>query len=186
MTTTAARAISPDAFLRLPEQKPALELNPDGTISAKMSPNTDHAALQMHIGRLLLNHLDAVRQPGYVYSELRTNLAGASRLPDVAFYRQRPRTSTRKHALVAADLSIEILSPRDDVDEQRAKCRWYLEQGGQFALLVDPATPRRCVELFGPDAAHGQFYDATRLPLEQLLPGLNLTPDAIFAILDTP
>jgi len=93
--------------------------------------------------------------------------------------------SARKHAPVAADLSIEILSPRDDVDEQRAKCRWYLEQGGQFALLVDPG-PRRCIDLFGPAAAFGQFFDATRLPLGQLLPDLNLTPDAIFAILDTP
>lgn len=82
MTTTASRAINLDEFLRLPEQKPALELNPDGTISAKMSPNTDHAALQMHIGRLLLNHLDAVHQPGYVYSEL---LPGLELTPDAIF-----------------------------------------------------------------------------------------------------
>ncbi len=87
MTTTAARAIRPDAFLRLPEQEPALELNPDGTISAKISPNTDHAALQPHIAYLLLRHLEATGQQGYVYTEPRTNLAGASRLPDVAFYR---------------------------------------------------------------------------------------------------
>ena len=138
MTTTARLTL--DQFLQLPEQEPALEFDSDGTIHEKLSPTTEHGALQAHLARLLLNWIDVdpVRRRGYVYTELRTNVAGASKLPDVALYRHRPRESARKHALEVADLAIEMLSPRDDLDDQRARCQWYLDHGARVAMLVDP------------------------------------------------
>src|SRR5438477_7649301 len=150
---TSAR-LSLDQFLEIPEQEPALEFDSDGTIHEKMSPNTEHAALQAHLAHLLLNWIDVgpARRMGYVYTELRTNVAGASKLPDVAFYRHRPHESARKHALEVADLAIEILSPRDDLEEQRAKCQWYLDHGAQIAMLVDPG--ERSVTLFGSTGQH--------------------------------
>src|SRR5437660_352153 len=137
---TATASLSLDQFLRIPEQEPALEFDSDGTIHEKMSPNTEHGALQAHLARLLLNWIDVdpPRRRGYVFTELRTNVAGASKLPDLAFYRRMPRASVRKHALELADVAIEILSPRDDADEQLAKCQWYVDHGSQVALLVDP------------------------------------------------
>jgi Uma2 family endonuclease len=57
--TTATTRLTLKRFLDIPEQKPALELTPEGTIHEKMSPNTDHSALQLQIGRLLLNWIDA-------------------------------------------------------------------------------------------------------------------------------
>jgi Uma2 family endonuclease len=180
MATTTTR-LTLDQFLELPEQEPALEFDADGRIHEKMSPNTEHGALQAHIGHLLLTWVDVdpPRRRGYVYTELRINVAGASRLPDVAFYRRKPRESKRKHALEVADLSIEILSPRDDLDEQRAKCQWYLDQGGKVAILVDPV--ERSVTRFEPSGQREVFSGPE--PLE-LLPELTLSLGDVFAVLD--
>jgi Uma2 family endonuclease len=119
-----------------------------------------------------------------VYTELRTNLHGASRLPDVAFYFRRPRASRRKHALVAADISIEILSPSDDLEQQQDKCRWYVREGSSVVLLVDPES--RTIQLFTSTALEPRTYmgDTVLEILDELLPGMRLTPDRVFEILD--
>jgi Uma2 family endonuclease len=180
MTDTTAR-LTLGQFLAIPEQKPALEFDTDGTIHEKMSPNTEHSALQAHIAHLLLKWVDVdpPRRRGYVYTELRTNVAGASKLPDVAFYRQRPRASRRKHALDVADVSIEILSPRDDRDEQEAKCQWYVDQGAQVAVLVDPVA--RSVTRFEP---RGQLALPSPSDTLVLLPGLQFRLADVFSVLD--
>ena len=179
MTTTAHLTL--DQFLQIPEQEPALEFDADGTIHEKMSPTTEHGALQAHLAHLLLSwiDLDPPHRRGYVYTELRTNVGGASKLPDVAFYRLRPRESARKHALEVADLAFEILSPRDDLEEQRAKCQWYVEHGAQLAALVDPG--QRSVTLFEL-VGHVQVFSSGSTLL--LLPGLELALDDIFSVLD--
>jgi Uma2 family endonuclease len=179
MTTTERLTL--EQFLAIPEQEPALEFWADGTIHEKMAPTTEHAALQAHIARLLLNWIDAdpARRRGYVYTELRTNVAGASKLPDVAFYRRKPRESARKHALEVADVAIEILSPRDDLDEQLAKCQWYLEHGAQIAVLIDPV--ERSARRIQPLAQNEVWAPMDVLVL---LPGLELRLADVFSILD--
>ena len=179
MTTTAHLTL--DQFLELPEQEPALEFDSDGTIHEKMSPNTEHGALQAHLAHLLLSWiaLDPPHRRGYVYTELRTNVGGASKLPDVAFYRRRPRESARKHALEVADVAVEILSPRDDQEEQRAKCQWYVDHGARVAMLVDPG--QRSVTLF---ESVGQVEVVLSGGTLALLPGFELALDDIFSVLD--
>jgi Uma2 family endonuclease len=178
MTTTARLTL--EQFLELPEQKPALEFDADGTIHEKMSPNIQHSALQAHIAHLLLRwvEVDPQSRRGYVYTELRTNVAGASKLPDVGFYRRQPRGSQRKHALDVADVAFEILLPRDDVDEQRAKCRWYLDHGAEVAVLIDPVA-RTVTRFEGLDEVELSPRDAL-----VLLPGLELGLDELFSVLD--
>jgi len=179
MTTTARLTL--EQFLEIPEQEPALEFDADGTIHEKLSPNTEHGALQAHLARLLLNWIDVdpSQRRGYVYTELRMIVAGASKLPDVAFYRRRPRESARKHALEVADLAIEILSPRDDPDEQRAKCRWYVDHGAEVALLVDPV--ERLVTLF---EVNQQARVLRRTGTVMALPELELALGQVFSVLD--
>jgi len=179
MTTTAHLTL--DQFLQIPEQEPSLEFDADGTIHEKLSPNTEHGALQAHLAHLLLSWIDVdpPHRRGYVYTELRTNVAGASKLPDVAFYRHRPRESVRKHALEVADLPVEILSPRDDVEEQRATCQWYVEHGAHVAMLVDPG--QRSVTLF---ESGGQVEVLSSGGALVLLPGLELALEDIFSVLD--
>ncbi len=180
MTVTTTAPFTLDQFLRIPEQEPALEFDSDGTIHEKMSPNTEHAALQARLAHLLLSWIDvdAPRRRGYVYTELRTNVAGASKLPDVAFYRHKPRASVRKHALEVADVVIEILSPRDDVEEQLAKCQWFVDHGAHVAVLVDPG--QRSVTRVGSGSLEVLSGHATLV----LLPRLELPLDDIFCVLD--
>jgi Uma2 family endonuclease len=180
MTTTTTR-LTLDQFLDLPEQKPALEFDADGTIHEKMSPNSEHSILQAHIAYLLRRWVDVdrPRRRGYVYTELRTNLAGASKLPDVAFYRRRARESDRKHALDVADVAFEILSPRDDPDDQLEKCQWYVDQGAQVAVLVDPV---------GRSVTRLDKVSQVDLALASdtltLLPGLEFKLAEVFSVLD--
>jgi Uma2 family endonuclease len=178
---TSTTRLTLDQFLELPEQKPGLEFDADGTIHQKMAPNTAHSALQLHIGRLLLNWIDAdpSRRRGYAYSELRTNVSGASKLPDVAFYRRRPPESERQHALSVADVAIEILTPDDRLAEQRAKCEWYVQQGAQVAVLIDPR--RRTATRFDSSGASEIVSEEGRLTL---LPGLELTLADVFSVLN--
>jgi Uma2 family endonuclease len=174
-----------EAFLEAdPEEPPYLEYEGDGLVRRKMSPTTDHGAIAAHLCGLF-DHWQ--RQTGrrlYVYVELRTISGSFARLPDVSVYRSRPPGSERKHALRVADLSIEIRSPRESLLQQHAKCRWYLEQGSQAALLLDPDT--EIAEYFGPAGAWEAYVGTRVLPLEDILPGLDLTPQAIFTILHQP
>ena len=174
-----------EAFLEAdPEEPPYLEYEGDGLVRRKMSPTTDHGAIAAHLCGLL-DHWQ--RQTGrrlYVYVELRTISGRLARLPDVSVYRTRPPENARKHALRVADLSIEIRSPRESLLQQRAKCRWYLEQGSRAALLLDPDT--ETAEYFGPAGASDTYAGTRVLPLDDILPGLDLTPQAIFAVLHQP
>ena len=180
--TNEIRRFTLEDFLAIPEQQPALEYHADGSTSQKAAGDTNHAALQAHLAHLLLNYADAVSpRRGYVYTELRTNIGGASRLPDVAFYRQQPPESGRKHALAPADVAVEILSPGDVLEDQRAKCRWYVSLGAACALLVDPLT--RTVEVFEQAGSRSASGSESLLP-PTIAPGLALSPNAIFAVLD--
>jgi Uma2 family endonuclease len=174
-----------EAFLEAdPEEPPYLEYEGDGLVRRKMSPTTDHGAIAAHLCGLC-DHWQ--RQTGrrlYVYVELRTIAGSLARLPDVSVYRSRPPENARKHALKVAELSIEIRSPRESLLQQRAKCRWYLEQGARAALLLDPDA--ETAEYFGPAGASDTYVGTRVLPLDDLLPGLDLTPEAIFAILHQP
>ncbi|MCA1646780.1 MAG: Uma2 family endonuclease [Chloroflexi bacterium] len=180
MTTTTFTLAD---FLAIPEQQPALEFNPDGSIQQKMAPTFAHAELQAHLVYLLRRYLEeAPDQIGHVVSELRTTVGGASRLPDVGYYRGgRPRLGKAQDALRVADLVVEILSPSDDREQQRDKCRWYLDQGASAALLLDPQT--EIAEYFGPGGVWNAYLGTHSLPLSKILPGLGLTAKAIFAIL---
>jgi Uma2 family endonuclease len=180
---TTATGFTLADFLRIPEQKPALEFNPDQSITQKMAPNFPHSELQVHVAYLFRRYLDGhADEHGHVVSELRTTVGGASRLPDVAYYRGgRPRLGANRDALSAADLAVEILSPKDDREVLRAKCRWYIEQGSRAVLLLDPEA--EIAEYFGPAGTWDAYLGTRVLPLEDILPALDLTPQAIFAIL---
>jgi Uma2 family endonuclease len=172
-----------EQFLRLPETKPALEFQ-CGRITQKVSPSTDHAALQKH----LLALLDAIGV-GQAFPELRTVLPQASKVPDVAFFVTAelpisPAGRWLRYPEWAPTIAVEIASPDQDLAELREKCHFYVEQGSRLALLVLPETelvevfvantqPRICageaaidelVAVFGPAAA-------------------PLTPSAIFTAL---
>ena len=173
-------ALEPDTY-----EPPYLEYEGEGLVRRKMSPNPQHSELQPYLAHLLLSFGARSGQRLHVYTELRTTAGGRSRLPDVAVYvDRRPRESQRREALDVADVSIEILSPDDSRLQLRAKCRWYLEHGSRAALLLDPAA--EIAEYFGRAGASDTYAGTRVLPLDDILLGLDLTPQAIFAILHQP
>jgi Uma2 family endonuclease len=177
--------LDPDAL-----EPPYFEYEGDGLIRRKMSPNTDHAAIAFGLSHLFGAYRDRTGRSLYGYVELRTNVGDRSRLPDVAIYvGSRPAENERQQALVIATLSVEIRSPRQSLLEQRAKCQWYLDRGGTFAMLADPADRSTIVfSKVGADAARTaekrydwQASDALIIEFAEVFPGLDLTAAHIFA-----
>jgi Uma2 family endonuclease len=175
-----------EQFLSLPEAEPALEMGCNGEVSQKVSPTTRHALLQRAIAARLEAHAAPLRL-GHSLTEQRVILSRVARVPDVSFYRQErlPLDATGQyidHPTTPPDLVVEIYSPgQEDRRELVLKAAWYVEQGVQIVLLVDP--DRRRVTSFTPDGEAA--YEATQpLPLGEILPGLQLTPADLFAALD--
>jgi Uma2 family endonuclease len=181
-------SLSLEQFLALPEAKPALEYGPDGEVTQKPLPTFDHATLQLELGSRLR---DYARQgpKGAVLTELRVVLGGLARVPDVCYYRQervphRPDGRVQQHPTTAPDLVVEIFSPDQEArSDLLGKAAWYLGQGVEVVLLVDPE--RRRVSVF---TAEGEIVCTgdSRVPLDAVLPGFQVTPAELFSALDPP
>lgn len=172
-----------EEFLRLPETKPALEFD-CGRITQKVSPTTEHGLLQLRVGRLF-DDLGL----GRAMSELRTIYPDASKVPDVAFYVTSelpvtPRGGWLRYPEWSPSIAIEIASPKQDLDELRTKCRFYIEAGSKLALLVLPETEK--VEVFAASEVSHTYSGETRIAeLVDALgePASAITAAAIFAAL---
>src|SRR5919199_4995345 len=133
-----------EQFLALPEANPALEYGPDGQVSQKMSPTTEHGALQADLASRINQHA-VPRRLGRAYTEQRVNIGGQSLVPDVNYYRAS-RPPARPYPNTPPDLVIEIASPDQSREDLAAKCAWYVEQGASLALLVDAEA--RTIDVF--------------------------------------
>jgi len=173
-------------FLALPEAEPALEMGPNGEITQKVSPTTEHAALQREFAARLEAHARP-RSQGHAFTEHRVVLGGIPRVPDVSFYCQArlPLDAMGRyvaHPTSPPDLVAEIYSPnQEDRRDLVSKAAWYLEQGVGIVLLVDPE--RRRVTAFTVDA-EAVFVGDQPLSLGVYLAELRLTPSELFAALD--
>src|SRR5690242_17423076 len=185
MATTDQRRLTLEEFLALPEEKPALELEPDGRVVQKMSPKGRHSTLQ----RYFLQVFDGFavgRSLARAFPELRTIFGGAAYVPDVSVYRGEriPRDASGQVAddfLEPPDIAIEIASPGQSVNALVRRSVWYVDNGVQIALVVDPddesvLTFRRAQP---PRAAR----EAEVLDLSDVLPGFKITVAEIFAAL---
>src|SRR5437762_1706891 len=76
-----------EQFLALPEAEPALEMGSDGEITQKVSPTTEHAALQRELASRLETHARP-RRLGHAFTEQRIVLSRVAKVPDVTFYCQ--------------------------------------------------------------------------------------------------
>ena len=164
--------LSLEQFIALPEAQPALEMGRNGEVTQKVSPTTEHAALQSELVVRIEAHARP-RRLGRVFTEQRVVLDREARVPDVSFYRQGrlPLDAEGRfvaHPTTPPDLVAEIYSPgQEDRRELIAKAAWYLEQGVGLAVLVDPE--RRRVTVFS-STAEEVFADDEALPLDVYLP----------------
>ena len=184
MTAIAHRRMTLEEFLRLRERKPALE-SIDGEVTQKVSPKARHSALQLEVA-LITNEQARPRRVARAFPEVRTTFGGRSLVPDVSVYRwdRIPTTADGEIAddfLEPPDIVVEVISPGQTVTRLRERCRWFVEHGVRIALLVVPR--RRVVYRFHAREGEQALTGADRIDVVEVLPGLELTVDVIFAAL---
>jgi Uma2 family endonuclease len=178
------RSFTLDEFLDLPEEEPALELEPDGTVSQKVSPKGQHSTLQL----ALCERINEFAQPQHLalaFPELQTVYAGAAYVPDVVVYRwpRIPRTSDAKVAndfREPPEIAIEIVSPEQSTDSLIRRSLSYVQLGVEIALLIDPSD-----ESVIRWHAHDPTAVLRRLDcisFGEVVPGLQLTVAELFNV----
>jgi Uma2 family endonuclease len=183
VVTIAERPITLEAFLALPEEKPALEYF-GGRITQKVSPKLRHGLVQGHIGSLANNLIVSARS-GIAAPELRITMGGASRVPDVAIFRwdRIPRDEHGElldDVVTPPDVVVEVLSPGQTHRAMLARCHWYIEQGVQAALLVQPRA--RWIDVVRADSPIVRLTPGDTLDLSDVIPDLVLPVSEIFAL----
>jgi Uma2 family endonuclease len=184
MTAIAEGRMTLAEFLRLRERKPALEFE-DGEVTQKVSPKVRHSALQAEFVSLVDRQARPQRL-ARAFPEARTTYAGRSYVPDVSIYRwdRIPTTTAGEIAedfLLPPDIAVEVISPGQSVTKLRERCRWYVANGVAIALLVVPR--RRVVYQYHPRDGERALTGGDRIDLTEVLPGPELTVDALFAAL---
>lgn len=92
------------------------------------------------------------------------------RAPDASFVlAERLRRSPKSFAQLAPDLTVEVKSPSDNLDDLRAKIQEFLSLGTKVGILLNP--DERIVEVynFGQEAII--LRDGDILTVPELLPG---------------
>ena len=171
-----------EEFLALPEKKPALEFEPDGTVTQKVSPKGRHSTLQWSALELF-NRLGRPRKLWMAFPELRVTFGGASYVPDVSVFRwdRVPVTSDGNVAddfFDPPDIAVEITSPEHRLAAPIRRCSWYVENGVRVALLVHP--PDSSVRLFRPDEEIRLARGTDSIKVSDILPGFQLTVHELF------
>jgi len=181
---TARSYLTLEEFLRLPEEEPPLEYE-DGRITQKVSPQNQHAVVQGELTTWINAHARP-RKIAFAFPELRTTHANSSLVPDIAVLRwaRIPRNASGEVAndtSLVPDIAVEITSPEQSAASLVAKCRRYLANGADRALLVD--LQARTVRWFGQGRQEQVLRGADRIDLDLVLPGFELTVDQVFAAL---
>ena len=176
--------ITLEAFLRLPEEEPALEYI-EGRVTQKVSPKGPHSRLQTKLPAWL-NEIAEPLKLGLAFTELRTTHSGASPVPDVSYYRwdRIPRDEAGEIAqdfLTPPDIAIEIASPGQSRASLLRRCRWYVEHGVEIVLLVDPRD--RSVHDLRADDRHRVLRADDLIDLSAVIPDLRLSVSQLFATL---
>lgn len=180
-TTTRARTLTLDEFLELPERKPALEYE-DGEVTRKVSPKGKHSGLQGY----LVRRFDTVGLPKRIaraFPELRVNFGGQSLVPDVSVVLWDRVPVDAKGRIddiffLAPDIVVEIVSPRQGVNKLIRRCLWYVANGVQLALLVDPSD--ESILVFRPDQVPRACRGADVITAPEILPDLRLVTQDVF------
>jgi Uma2 family endonuclease len=179
MATAPETLLMLDAFLRLPEERPALEYV-DGNAAQKPMPKARRGRLQ----KRLCQEFDEALAPGLAaFPELRCTFAGRSLVPDVVILRREQLPCDERGQLgddvrVAPHATVEILSPEQNVAAVVEKIGFCLSHGVRWSCLIDPDRER--VVVFRPDDLPMQLSASDVLADEQL-PGFQLAVRELFA-----
>jgi Uma2 family endonuclease len=136
-----AQDLSLEAFLALPETKPAQEYRP-GFITSKPVPQGKHSTLQFEL-TAAINQRAKPQKLAYALPELRCTFAGRSIVPDIAVIRWHNLPRDKNGEISdrfnrPPDWIIEILSPDQSTPVVMEKIIFCLQQGTELGWLLDP------------------------------------------------
>ncbi|MGH1394235.1 MAG: Uma2 family endonuclease [Trichormus sp.] len=179
--TTLVNSITLDAFLQLPETKPASEYI-DGTITEKPMPQGEHSRLQ---GKLV-STINAVAEPektALAFPELRCIFGGAAIVPDIAVFRweripREPSGRISNRFEIYPDWAIEILSPDQALVKVLRKLLLCSQYGTELGWLIVPEDASILTIL--PNQRVEMFTGKDQLPILSNI-NLSLTVEDVFS-----
>lgn len=183
MVQTPTKPITLEAFLKLPETKPASEYV-DGKIIQKPMPQGKHSTLQTEFA----TNVNIVLKPPKIaraFSELRCTFGGRSIIPDVSVFTwdKIPRDETGEIAdafAIAPTWTVEILSPGQSQTKVTKNILHCLNYGTQLGWLIDPA--EQTVLVYLPKQQPEVFdHPDQPLPVPAFAEQLNLSLGTLFS-----
>ena len=161
MVQTPTKQLSLEAFLELPEAKPAYEYI-DGEIIQKPMPQGKHSILQRELSFALTLAFKPTRV-AQAFPELRCTFGGRSVVPDIAVFKSE-RIPVDEEGLIAntfslaPDWTIEILSPNQSQTRVIQNILHCIDHGSEMGWLIDPA--EGFVFTYGENKSVNMFGDA--------------------------
>ena len=182
---TSGKRLTLDEFLHLPEAEPALEFL-DGVVSQKVSPKSYHGALQSELAHVI-NVFARPRKLARVFTQTRVTFAGASMVPDLIVFRwERVPTDARgrmaRDFLLPPDIAVEIVSPGQSVAALERRCRWYVANGVEVAVLIHPDD--ELIQVFRPNQPPRTLRESELIDFGAVLSGFEFMVRDLFACLE--
>jgi len=185
---TARQRLTFEEFLRLPEEKPALEYF-YGTVTQKVSPKARHGRLQLRFGMMI--EIAAGEPPAFwAMTELRVHWPGkVSFVPDLAVYRVErlpggPSGEIEDDLFVPPDVAVEVVSPSQSLFETLERARWFVRHGVTAVVIIQPRD--RSVRVVREDAESGPYFGDELVDLSDALSGFTFVVRDLFAAIDLP
>ena len=173
-----------DQFLRLPEEKPALEYE-RGVITQKMPPMAWHSKLQFLLAMRLeqYGHPDRLLS-AFVEARVTWTDERKSYVADVIAYLVErepvePDGYIANHLTVPPDVAVEVWSEGQVLGDQLDRCWWYVQHDVPVALLIHPNRQR--VWTFRAGAETGPHRGTDVIDLGDVVPGLTFSVSELFA-----
>ena len=172
-------------FLRLPDDGVRYEII-DGVLYMTNAPDPEHQYAVLQIA-FALETVVRAGHLGVVYTApIEVRLPGIAQpvQPDVLFIAQARREMIKSKFIEGApDFIVEVTSPSTARADRKVKLDAYERAGVREYWIVNPRT--RFIEVYslarGEYALRGEYGPGERVTSE-LLPGLELLTDAVFAI----
>jgi Uma2 family endonuclease len=183
MVQTPIRPLTLEAFLELPETKPASEFI-QGQILQKVMPKGKHSALQGEFVPVI----NAAVRSGKIaraFPELRCSFGGRSIVPDICVFTwaRIPRDEDGDIANTfnsAPDWTLEILSPDQSPTKVISNILHCLDHGCEMGWMVNPEEKE--ITVFPSNARSRMFnLESTEvIPVPEFSAALTLTAAEIF------
>jgi Uma2 family endonuclease len=181
-STVTQPSLTLEAFLAMPETKPASEFI-DGEIAQKPMPQGKHSAVQSELVPTLNGKLKSAKL-ARAFSELRCTFGGRSIVPDVSVWVWDRIACDASGDIanifpIAPDWTIEILSPDQSQTKVVKNIVHCLKHGAAMGWLIDPDD--RSVFVYYPNGTMAIFdVPDDRLPMPEFAQSVELNVGQVF------